>query len=177
MFDFFKKNKKEEIDPTNMRIDQLSVGAFFDYDFESWEVRKEYHYKWEDGSESKEFQVKSVSQTKYLSVEEDDELLITLTEKINPNALVEDLSKEVNQHDRPPKKIQYKGIFYYLSDDSAGLFSENGGEEEELISWTYYDDKEKHTLCIEQWDDDDFEASIGICLEEHEFTNLLPGRS
>ena len=44
----------------------------------------------------------------------------------------------------------------------------------ELITWEYLDDSERKTLTIEQWGEDDFEASVGEIVEEYQFTDILP---
>jgi hypothetical protein len=44
----------------------------------------------------------------------------------------------------------------------------------ELISWTYYSDDEKQVLVIEQWGEDDFEASLGLVVPPNQITNILP---
>ncbi|RLD43759.1 MAG: DUF4178 domain-containing protein, partial [Bacteroidetes bacterium] len=38
----------------------------------------------------------------------------------------------------------------------------------------YYDEKEELYICIEQWDEKEFEASAGIIIKEFEISNILP---
>jgi len=45
-----------------------------------------------------------------------------------------------------------------------------------MISFEYLNDEEDKILSITQWDEETFEASIGIVLQSHEISNLLPGQ-
>jgi hypothetical protein len=72
------------------------------------------------------------------------------------------------------------GIQYHLHTDNGGHFNDktSGSKEwEELMSWEYYDDDEKHILSISQWGERDFEAAAGIIIKEYEISNIIPASS
>ena len=58
----------------------------------------------------------------------------------------------------------------------AGYFHKNGqGRGIQFIFWDFIDDTGDNFVTIEQWGESEFEASAGICVEEYQFTNILPG--
>jgi len=174
-FNFFKK-KKPEYDATNMRITDLRVGAVVDYDLKNWEVTREYRYDWGDEFFTREIQLKSADEVCYLHMEEDDELELVFSRKVNVHALLDDFPGYMSKNQQPPSRLEYKGRTYYRQSENPGYFQETGGKKwQEFISWDYRDESEKWVLSIEQWDDDEFEASAGQVVAEYEFSNLLPG--
>ena len=44
----------------------------------------------------------------------------------------------------------------------------------EYMCWEYYDDSEKNILTLEQFGDEEFEASLGVVYSPDAFTNILP---
>ena len=80
---------------------------------------------------------------------------------------------ESNQ--KPPKKITFEGIKYYLDEKSSGYSKEiDAANWDELISYNYLDEEEQKTLSIEQYDDEEFEVSKGIIISELAISNILP---
>ncbi len=175
IFDIFK-NKGPHYDSTNIRIQDLDVGFIFEYDLSTWEVLAIYEYDWGDNFFTREFKVNNGSVTRYLSIEEDDELIISLSEKVKIRALEEDLTETLIQHQQPPKKIAYNDVVYFLEGDAPGYFHDisKGDEWIEFRSWNFEDNTGKHILTIEQWDEKEFEASVGIIIKEFEISNILP---
>jgi hypothetical protein len=76
----------------------------------------------------------------------------------------------------PPEELVFEGVTYYLEEMAGGQFQKDGiGEGQDLLRWSYEDDDgDSSYLGIEQWGEDDFEASSGFKVEEYQFTNILP---
>lgn len=175
--DFFKKKKKTDtIDPlSDLTLDNLRVGSFVDRDMKTWEVTACNHYDWGDGDMTREWQLKSGDETVYLEQETDDETFWSLNRKIAFNRLGPDVRNHLLEHENPPDEIELDGTRYYLENSSGGRFFKDGaGAGRELIKWEYEDDSGKKYLSIEQWGEDNFEASTGHEVEEYQFTNILP---
>ena len=90
--------------------------------------------------------------------------------------LDEELMEELIERQKPPKKITYQGVIYSLEKESPGYFHNiaKGDNWEEFRSWDFEDAKGEHLLCIEQWDEKEFEASVGKRVQEFEISNILP---
>lgn len=177
LFDFLKKKKEKAYDPTNLKITDLEKGFLVDYDMKSWQVVAVYEYDWGNNNFTREFKLDSGDETAFLHIEKDDELFLTLTRKVKIRAVDEDLPERIIKKERPPKKLSYKGIQFYRDEETMGYFKDTDkstDDWDELISWEYYDEEEKHVLNIEQWGDREFEASFGKVVKEFEFSNLLP---
>lgn len=174
MFGFFKKSSDQPtFDPTNITVADFRTGFIFDYELSSWEIIESYEYTWENGDKNKEFKVKSSFETLYLSVENEDELV--LMEKISPSALIPNFKAHMRSNDTPPEQFSYQNEQFFLENDDAGIFKNlDKNEEDEFIVWSYAS-KNGTLVDIEQWDDDEFEAAIGQKVEPHLITNILPG--
>ena len=177
LFDFFKKNKSENYDPTNMRVSDLKKGFFVDYDMSTWEVKKAYTYDWGDSYFTKEFLINNTEQELYVCVDDNDSLSLSICKTVKIRHIDEDLPNYILQHETPPNKITYEGITYFLDEDIAGYCHEEGQPEDawaSLINWDYCDKAEKHVLSITQWGEREFEASVGRKLNEYEISNITP---
>jgi hypothetical protein len=181
MFDFLKKDKGPDYDPTQLKVTDLDKGFVFEYDLRTWVVEEAYEYDWGSNDFTREFKITDGSEIKYLSVDADDHEELSLTEKVKMGAIEEDIIEAVKEKERPPKKIHYKGMTFYRDEESPGYFRNMADKADaddswdELISWDYYDDDEAHVMTIEQWGDHDFEASFGLVIKTHEISNILPG--
>lgn len=175
LFDFFKK-KEVHYDSTNILVNDLDVGFVFEYDLSTWVVKAIMEYDWGNNYFTREFQVSNGTETRYLGIEDDDELIISFMQKVKVRALQDDLTDTLIVRQHPPQKINYKGITYMLEKEAAGYFHNitNGTEWEEFRSWDFEDETGEHLLCIEQWDEKEFEASIGRKINEFEISNILP---
>ncbi len=176
LFDFFKKDKKEEnnYDPTNIKVTDLRKGFVFDYDLKTWVVKEEFLYDWGNNFFSREYKINSGEEEKFLSVEDDDGLFLSVLNKVNVRSVQEDLPEYILKNDRPPKKIVYKNITFYYDSESVGSLKESDEDEAKFISWDFYDEDEKHVLNVEQWGEEEFEASFGQVIKEFEISNILP---
>ena len=176
LFDFFKKkDKKQTYDATNIRVTDLKVGFIFEYNLSTWEVQEEYEYDWGNNFFSYEFKISDGNRTLFLSVEEEDEICLSITEKLKIRLLGEDIPEIIVKNQIPPSKITYNSKDYFLESENPGYFSENGSEDYcELISWNYEDKTEEFIISIERWGEFKFEAAIGKNINEYEISNILP---
>ncbi len=74
-------------------------------------------------------------------------------------------------------KIEFKGKDFLLDSEAPGFYrrADSGSQAwTEFMSWTYYDEEEKLILTIEQWGDDEFEATYGDVIEEYKISSILP---
>ena len=177
IFDIFK-NKKDEgkhYDATDIKVTDLENGYLLDYDFETWTVTKMSEYDWGSNFFTREFTIISKGKTRYLHIEDDGKLIVTLSEEVKFRKLGVEVLDYLELNGKPPKKINYLGTTYFLDEESPGFYRNTENEDwEELISFDYLDDDEEKCLTIEQWGDDDFEASVGIVIKNRDISNILP---
>ena len=180
MFNWFKKKKDDEdenrykYDPTNVRLNQLRIGSFLDYDFKTWEVKAYYEYDWGNDYFADEYQLQEGKQTLFLYVEEDGDLYCTLNRQIKIHDLPDEVLDVTLQKETPPMRIQFEGETYYKQGENIGYQRGDGQNEwTELISWAYATKDEKKVMTIERWGEEDFTASVGIVVNEYEFTNII----
>ena len=180
LFDKFKKKKKASYDPTNINITDLSQGFVFDYNMSTWVINEEYEYDWGDNFYTKEYKISNGSETFFLSVEDDDELILILTKKINLRKIDTDVADSIIKFEEAPREIMYNGEKYFLEKESPGYFCnkrKDANDWDEFISWDYYNNDGNLYICIEQWDEKEFEASAGIVIKEIEISNILPNET
>jgi hypothetical protein len=175
--DLFRKRKKTEPEPlSNLTLSGLKPGFFVDYDLKTWEVVAYNYYDWGEGEISHEWQLKSADDLVYLEKESDDEEDWSLNHKIPFGRVGSELRAKIIENGDPPEQIVFEGRTYYMEEMAGGHFYKDGvGPGREFLRWSFEDQEGKHYLGIEQWDEEDFEASIGKPVEEYQFTNILPG--
>ncbi len=179
LFDCFKKKKEATYEVNDIRVSDLDTGFVFDYNLTTWVVEATYTYDWGDEYFSREYRVNNGKEKLFLSVEEDDgELCLSFMKKIKLRKIKTDLAKQLLEDQKPPQELEYEAINYYLENCSNGYFNDPGRGDtwEEFRCWDFEDESGKHLLTIEQWDDDDFEASIGLSINSFEISNILPSK-
>ena len=158
-----------------MRVTDLKKGFVFDYDLSTWEVLEEYQYDWGDNYFSSEYKISNGTETCYLSVEEDDEVQLSISGKVKIRVIDENLPDYISKHEKAPSSLIYQGVKYFLEKESPGYFRGEGKPDwTELISWDYEDEKGEKILTVEQWGEFEFEASAGKMIKEFEISNILP---
>jgi hypothetical protein len=179
MFNLFKKkNEEPDYDVTNLTLLNLNYGFIFDYDMKSWVVKEVYEYDWGNHNFSKEYKVDSGDQVGFLSIFEEDELVISFTNPIKLLKIDEDVMDIVQKDKKPPRQIHYDGQTYYMEEDSAGYVrdcSKKTEDWEEFISWDYFNEEGDRIISITQWDEYNVEAHAGLVLKEYQFSNIIPG--
>ncbi|MBL4559710.1 MAG: hypothetical protein COC06_02695 [Bacteroidales bacterium] len=173
--DFFKR-KQPKYDSTNIRVTDLDVGFVFEYDLESWEVQASYEYDWGDNYFSKEYKINNGAKTLFLSVEDDDEIILSVCNKIKVRELGENVLADLMTHQKAPTTLIYKDKKYFFEKESPGYFNDKARGEDwvEFIAWDFEDESGEYLITIEQWDEKEFEASAGKTVKEFEISNILP---
>lgn len=176
LFNFFKKKETERhFDPTNITVRDLGKGYIFEYATETWTVTALFEYDWGNNYFTREFVIKNGATERFLHIEDDGGLIVTLSEKIKLRMLSEEVCDYIDSNGSPPRKITHEGILYFLDEKSSGFSKEiDAANWEELISFAYLDKEEKRTLCVEQYGDYEFEVSKGIIISELDISNILP---
>ena len=179
VFDFFRKKDAEPAyDVSNITVADLQIGFIFEYDLSTWEVQEAFQYDWGNEYFTSEFKISDGNRMLFLSIEDDDEVFLSITEKIKIRLLGEDLPEFIAKNEKAPNKITYEGKDYFMESESPGYFNEQGSDEwSELISWNYEDKAGEAIICIERWGDFDFEAAIGKNIKEYEISNILPNKN
>jgi hypothetical protein len=181
MFNFFKKKTETQpalhYDPTSIKVIDIRKGFLFDYDFKTWEVTDEYEYDWGNNRFSYEFKITSGDENLYLRVEEGQKTVCYLTQKLRFSKLGENVENYLKENEKPPRELIYEGVRYIKERESPGYFrntEDNPEDSAEMLSWEYIDDSETKVLIIDQWEEEEFEALIGIIVPETAISNILP---
>mgnify|MGYP001233950950 CR=1 FL=1 len=175
LFDLFRKKNERHYDPTNIGIRDLGKGYIFELQTETWSVTSLFEYDWGDNFFTREFVIKNGDTERFLHIEEDGSLVVTLSEKVKLRKLGATVCDYIDNNQKPPKKIVFEGIIYYLDETSPGYCKEvDAANWEELVSYDYLDEDEQKTLCIEQYGEDEFEVSKGEIIDELAVSNILP---
>ncbi len=174
----FKKKKEEPevLDPLSITLSDLKLGYVLDYDLKTWKVTAQHYYDYE-GDRADEWELTCGDDVAYLERSEDDSITWGLTRKIHLSDVEGDVRGHMRDHDNddPPDEVRCHGIMFYGVSSAVGSFYKDGGDEgQKFIIWNYLDESEKHTLSIEQWDEDAFDAAVGEIVEEYQFSNILP---
>lgn len=172
----FKKKEKDQLDPLkDLTLSGLKPGYVVDYDLKTWQVTAQHRYEY-DGDPTDEWELTCADEVRYLEREEDDGVAWTLTRKIDLKAIEEDVRAHMKTNEDPPERVTFEGTVYEADSSDVGKFYKNGeGPVQEFITWAYVDASEKKVLFIEQWGDDEYDASAGEVVEEYQFSDVLPG--
>ncbi|MCS6968840.1 MAG: DUF4178 domain-containing protein [Cytophagales bacterium] len=178
MFSFFKKKDpqppKPHYDPTNIKVTDLRIGFVFDYDMKTWEVIDEFEYDWGDQLFTYEYKITSGTETLYMRVEERDKLYCIFTQKL-PFGKLGQAAQFFKERQTGPSTIDFEGTTFYLDREKPGFFRSTQDEDSiEVIQWDYLDDTGKYILVIHQWDEQDFELSVGVVEPVSVVSNILP---
>jgi hypothetical protein len=177
LFDFLKKDKPH-YDPNNITVKDLEVGFVFEYDLRTWRVDQSASYDWGKGLFSREYKITDGKEWFFLSVDDEEEIFLTLTNKVMIRKVKEDLPDYIELNEAPPSRLSLDGVDYLLGEESPGYFKsghpDEKGDWEEMISWDYFNESEEKYLNIEQWSEREFEAYIGVVIKPFEISNILP---
>lgn len=174
-FDRFKKDKPDKPDLTKAGLADLKKGWLVDYDLKTWEVTAKNRYDWGEDDKSYEWQLRNGDEVIYLELEYDDVEDWSVNRKISFPSLGGAVKQAIVSQGDPPEEIVYKGTTYYLEEMAGGRFMKDcQGFGQELLRWSYEDDEGDNYLGVEQWGEEEFEASIGVPAEEYQFQNILP---
>lgn len=173
-----KKDNGPEIDPlADLVLAKLRVGYLVDYDLETWEVTAHNLYRWNGGGTTEEWELTLGRKKRYLELSEDDGPCWTLARKMPIGKVGSEVRDHILKHEDPPDEVTVEGTTYYLDASDGGYFypgSQDSGEP--LIKWELVDEDDEAFLTLEQWGETEFEAALGVYVEEYQFTSILPGQ-
>lgn len=174
-WDFFKK-KKEEPRLEDLVLSKLQPGFLVDYDMNTYTVKSRNHYKWEEGGITDEWELHSGADVCFLErTEEDGEVEWTLCRKYPITELEGDVAKHITQHEDPPETIEHKGKPYYFEEDDIGEYFKGGSQKGlQFVAWDYTNEEDETFLSVEQWGESRFDVTLGVPVEEYQFSNILP---
>ncbi len=176
MLNFFKKKPGDAFDPLrDLTLSKMKVGYFVEYDMKTWQVTAYNKYDYGDGMWGEEWELTSGREKIWLERYEDDEVEWSVCKKLPLGAIAENVRQHIKDFDDPPGQITVKGETYYL-DESGTVYFYPGGKEPKqgFIEWVYIDEDDEKFVTIEQWGEDEFEATQGHYVEEYQFQNILP---
>ena len=179
LFDLFKKKETQtNYDPSNIKITDLDLNWICEYDLKTWVVKEKAKYVWREGGVAYDFKLDSGEEEMWLNIYQDDELYLSVSQSVKPRSIDEDLPEQIEKDMRPPKKLVYNNMTYYLEEESVGhyydLTKEENPKAQEVTEWTYYDESEQNLIAVAEWGSFNFSASVGVTAEAHEFSNILP---
>jgi hypothetical protein len=155
----------------------LQPGWLVDYDLQTWRATARHLYDWGQGDVSIEWRLENGDQTLFLEMEQDDEPFWSLNAKIPFSRLDPSVMHSIQETEDPPREIVFEGETYYLEETAGGYYLKNGQKPgREMLRWSYSDEEGTRFLGIEQWGEDEFEASTGFAIKEYQLTNILPGK-
>jgi len=172
---FSKKDDEPELDPLqDLDLSNLKPGYVLDYDLKTWRVTAHNTYDYE-GDSTDEWELSCADDVVYLEREEDDGIAWTLTRKLPLTDIEGDVRGHLRENEDPPERVTCRGTEYVADSSDVGQFYKDGqGEGREFIVWSYEDSSGKQILTVEQWGDDEYDASIGEVVEEYQFSSILP---
>jgi hypothetical protein len=173
IFDFFKSDKTET--NINFTVNDMKVGFMVDYFVKTWEVKKVYVYDWGNNFFSKEYLLDSGDETIYLSVEDDDNLICSIWNKLDIFDIDSGLANSITATDDAPNRLVYENKTFIRKESSQGCCNEEGDDKDsELVNWTYENPETNELLSIDRWGEEEYAAAKGKRVKEFEFSNILP---
>ena len=152
----------------------MQVGFLVDYDLKTWQVTGYGTYDY-DGFVTKEWELQADGGVNFLECAVDDgKTEWTLTRSIEPSEIDGDIMGEIIANEDPPEIVHFAGRSYTGTESGAGLYRKNGeGDGREFVNWSF-EAADGRVLYISQWGEREFAAYEGECVEEYQFTDILP---
>ena len=179
---FFKKKKDEDADQIDVLYDlvlcKMKPGFLVDFDMKTYRVNACNQYRWHEGGITDEWELKQGAEVVYLEREEEaGQVFWTLARKKPIGAIEGDVAQYIIDNEDPPEKVIYDETTYYLEEDDIGeYFKGDSREGLKFVVWDYTDEHQEKELSIEQWGENKFDVTLGVEVEEYQFTNILPGK-
>lgn len=176
VFGFFKK-KKLDYDPIDLSVMDLKPGFIFDYDLRDWEVKETNTYDWGGNCFSWDHKITDGKDTFFLGVEEDDELELCLMKPLSLRMLNINPMDEYASRNTLPKQVIADGEIFELDEEAPGYFGSGVEPKEwtEMINYDYISRSDSSRyLCIEQYGEREFEATIGHAIQAYEISRINP---
>lgn len=170
MLDWFKKKKTEEVHITSS-VEQAKVGDVVDYYMKSWEVKEEGEYDWGNNEFSTELKLDAGDEHLYLTIDEDDDLELSVFRSIKWNEIEGGLRSQMLQYNQPPRKIISQGTTYQLTEAGMGRYRSisRNSDWSSFEFWDFEDESEDKIISIENWNGE-YELFKGEYVEPFEFS-------
>jgi len=162
---------------------KLKSGYTFYYKNKLWKVTEVYKIKWNDGTKSEEYKVKTKSgRFHYLEIETNKQGKKTFsfwTKHSDKNFLRN--SQQLVKDFVPlgtakfPKNLNYKGTDYIFDERNDGVCN-YGYESEKVNSLDYTNENDTKFLAIELWDNE-IEVSTGVLIKQPDISKVEKGIS
>jgi hypothetical protein len=160
---------------------KLKAGFTFFYKNKLYKVTEVYKIKWDDGTKSEEFKVKSKAGTiNYLEIEttNDGKTIFSFWTKHSDKKFLEKSQKLVKDFvslgsAKFPENLKYRGVDYIFNERNNGTCN-YGYETERVNSLEYSNNENTKFLAIELWDDE-IEVSTGIPIKEKDISKIEKG--
>ena len=170
------KKPEAPIDPLqDLVLAKLRVGYLVDYDLKTWQVTERFRYDFGDGYGAEEWELSAGDERLYLERSEDDGVEWGLSRTIPFGKVDGDIRKHIREHDDPPDRVTCEGETYFLDESGPAHMERDAGERIGFVYWSYVHEDGQRFLTLEQWGENEFEASLGHGVEEYQFSNILPG--
>lgn len=144
---------KQESDLLNLQVGDIISIEDVDYEIQAVVKFNDHGWRWT------EYKLKDGRKTYWLSVEQDDDIEISLYEEV------------VAITTEAPRVYEYKGITYYMQEGSDAVVEEVSGninvvKGEQVDYYEYCDEDDENLLSIEIWNGE-VEMSVGRWIEDY----------
>jgi len=171
-FNLFKTKKEEQPIKIDYNVHDLEKGYLLDYNLESWEVLAAYTYQYK-GHSSKEYKIRSSSETQFLNVSDTNSLLLGLSKEANINNVDSGLRSSVAMG-QPQTRLTWEGETYNLKESAQGQFTDDATPDwARFSSWEYVNAANTKFVYVSKWEDNSIECYVGVYLKEYEISNIL----
>ena len=174
LFDFFKKDKKEEQLSEDLSFKDLLPNDYVDYFLKSWRVEAAVEYDWGNNIFSREFKLNAGDEIIFVEIDEEEDSKVAISKDIKLSKIDKTLKTYIIENDGPPKKLNFEGEEYFYAEESLGHCYDIGSEDySELVSWTFNNEDESKFISLSRWDETDIESSVGEYAKIIEFSNII----
>ena len=166
------REQHTKVNPTNITLQNLNMGAVLNYDLKSWEVVYEAQYDWTNGQTDKLYRlIPEDGGSMLLYVRQDMGVIEPwLEEKLQggSQAAFSKLDPAT-----APEELRFGDQTYWKQSFLTGkVFSSDNNEAVQVKQWFYM--ATNQSLRIVQFDGNSISVFVGKKKEEYEFINILP---
>ncbi len=165
---------------TMLKIPDLGLGSTFYYKGKNYKTTGGSTYKWQDGSESIEFECRSGNGKIFLEFEKlkDGKLDVMISRQLKNKSKIEALYSHTDKEGYLNEKIIHEGTEYFLEKRHDGVWKEMGffTESESFLCYDYFDADQKKFLTVEIWEGDEREYYQGTRIDESEISQITEGK-
>jgi hypothetical protein len=172
LFDFFKKEEKVE----DLTLFNLQIGSILEYDLSTWVIKDKTDYDWGNNQFTFEYSVENGTDSAYIHIHDSTPSKIDVSAGIKMFELGPEVKQTIVESDNPPKKITFKEIDYFLSDEFMGhckSVNEDDDDWSKFVNWVFNNKDESEFVSISRWGETEMDAVHGKYSKEFEFSNFL----